>query len=64
MVNQSRGLFNVKAILVEKQQEWYLTHSVEGKEINIFFQKYVYKSQRNSMTGIWTRLQQYCSPAR
>ena len=60
-----RRLFNAdaKAILVEEQLWYYLTHSWKNKGVLYLSQRYLSESERNSATGVWTRLHRGHSPA-
>ena len=51
-----RGLFNANAIRLEEQQWCYLTHSWEVKEGSYLSQGYLPEIERNSSTGVQTRL--------
>ena len=46
------GLFNAKAILVEEQQWYYLTHSWRDKEVHAFPKGINPESEHNSMAGV------------
>ena len=54
-------LFNAKAILLEEQSWYYLTHSWKDKGVHTFPQGYLPKSERNSATGVQTRLLRFRS---
>ena len=55
-------LFDGKAILLEEQYWYYLTHSWEDKGTHTFPQGYLPESERNSATEVRTRVQRFRSP--
>ena len=56
-------LFNAKAILLEEQLWYYLTHSCEDKGVHTFPKEYLCESERNSATGVRTRVLWFRSPS-
>ena len=56
-------LFNAKAILLEEQYWYYLTHSSKDNGFFNFSQGYLLESERNSATGVRTRLLRFRSPS-
>ena len=56
-------LFNAKAILLEEQKWYCLTHSWEDKGVYAFTQGYLSENEHSRATGVWTCLQWFRSPA-
>ena len=54
-------LFNAKAILLEEQWWYNLTHSWEDKGVHTFPKGYLPESERNSATGVRTRVLRFRS---
>ena len=55
-------LFNAKAILLEEQLWYYLTHSWEDKGGSYLSQGYLSESEHNSATEVRTRVLRFRSP--
>ena len=63
MAYQPFNLFNAKAILLEEQKWYDLTHSWEDKGVHTFPKGILPESERNSVTGVRTRVQRFRSRA-